>query len=102
MRKLVVQILGWQIMRTSGIIPRCMDFLGRECSDYGVGQPKSKQTFCTFGPILKALLQDQIIKLNCRTKMFDRSLKSLPYIIDHKPRQESMIYIIMGLSDCVE
>ncbi len=30
---------------------------------------------CTFGPILKALLQDQ---------MPDRSLKSLPYTIDHK------------------
>ena len=51
---------------------------------------------CTFGPILKALLQDQ---------MSDRSLKSLPYKIYHKILNiapTGKYDLSMDLSHCVE
>ena len=51
---------------------------------------------CTFGPILKALLQDQ---------MSDRSLESLPYNIDHKILNiapTGKYDLSMDLSDSVE
>ena len=52
---------------------------------------------CTFGAILKALLQDR--------QMSDRSLKSLPYIIDHKILNiapTGKYDLSVDLSDCVE
>ncbi len=51
---------------------------------------------CTFGPILKALLQDQ---------MSDRSLKTFPYNIDHKILNiapTGRYDLSMDLSECVE
>ena len=51
---------------------------------------------CTFGPILKALLQDQ---------MSDRSLKSPLYNIDHNILNKAptgKYDLCMDLSDCVE
>ena len=51
---------------------------------------------CTFGPILKALLQDQ---------MSDRSLKSLHYNIDHKilnTAPTGSYDLSIDLSDCVK
>ncbi len=51
---------------------------------------------CTFGPIPKALMQDQ---------MSDKSLKSLPYNIDHKILNIALTGkydLSMDLSDCIE
>ncbi len=51
---------------------------------------------CTFGPILKALVQDQ---------MSDRSLKSLSYNIDHKILNiapTGQYDLSMDMPDCVE